>query len=142
MNIRRLYLEKSRIPKVDMIRREQTMMYRKKSLKSAVSLILATFVIFLMSSCATVYHRFLMKGSIIETSDSEVYLCIGSKDGASVGQELDVYKVVRVTRARPTFRREHTGKVKITEIIDEHFAKATVISGKVEKNDIVELTAR
>ncbi len=81
----------------------------------------------------------IMKGSIIETSDSEVYLCIGSKDGASVGQELDVYKIVRVTRARPTFRREHTGKVKITEIIDEHFAKATVISGKAEKDDIVEL---
>jgi hypothetical protein len=117
-------------------------MYRKISLKSAVSLILATFVIFLTFSCATVYHRFLMKGSIIEASDSEVYLCIGSKDGASVGQELDVYKVIRGTRARPTFRREHTGKVKITEIIDEHFAKATVISGKAEKDDIVELTGR
>jgi hypothetical protein len=119
------------------------MMYRKISLESAVSLILATFVIFLMSSCAAmgqkVYHGFLMKGSIIETSDSDVYLCIGSKDGASVGQELDVYKVIRVTRARPTFRPEHTGKVKITEIMDEHFARATVISGKAEKNDIVEL---
>jgi hypothetical protein len=56
-----------------------------------------------------------------------------------VGQELDVYKVIRVTRARPTFRPEHTGKVKITEIMDEHFARATVISGKAEKNDIVEL---
>jgi len=112
-------------------------MYRKISLKSVVSLILATFVIFLMFSCATVYHGFLMKGSIIEASDSDVYLCIGSKDGASVGQELDVYKI----KARP-FRRVHTGKVKITEIIDEHFAKATVISGKAEKNDIVELVGR
>ncbi len=114
----------------------------KISLKSAVSLILATFVIFLTFSCATVYHGFLMKGSVIEASDSDVYLCIGSKDGAAVGQELDVYKVIQVTRARPTFRREYTGKVKITEIIDEHFAKATVISGKAEKNDIVELTGR
>jgi hypothetical protein len=110
------------------------------SLKSAVSLILAALAIFLMASCATVYHGFLMKGSIIEASDSDIYLCIGSKDGASAGQELDVYKVVRVTRARPTFRREHTGKIKITEIIDEHFAKATVISGKAEKDDIAELT--
>ncbi len=116
------------------------MMYRKTSLKSAVFLILVTFVILLTFSCATIYHGFLMKGSIIEASDSDVYLCIGSKDGAFVGQELDVYKVIRVTRARPTFRREHTGKVKITEIIDEHFAKATVISGKAEKNDVVELT--
>jgi len=119
------------------------MMCRKKSLKSAASLILATFVIFLMSSCATmgqkVYHGFLMKGSIIETSDSEVYLCIGSKDGASVGQELDVYKILQTRPKATLFRRVQTGKVKITEIIDEHFAKATVISGKAEKNDIVEL---
>lgn len=83
-----------------------------------------------------------MKGSIIEASNSNVYLCIGSEDGAVVGQELNVYKVIEGTRARPTFRREYTGKVKITEIMDEHFAKATVISGKAEKNDIVELTRR
>jgi len=122
------------------------MMNRKIRLKSAVSLILVTFLIFLMFSCATVgqkvYHGFIMKGSIIEASNSDVYLCIGSKDGASVGQELDVYKVVRVTRARPTFKRVHSGKIRITEIVDEHFAKATVISGKAEKDDIVELTGR
>ncbi len=115
------------------------MMCRKKSIKSAATLILATFVIFLMASCATVYHGFIMRGSIIEASNSDVYLCIGSKDGASVGQELDVYKVVAVSGARPVFERVHTGKVKITEIVDEHFAKATVISGKAEKNNIVEL---
>ncbi len=116
------------------------MMYRKLSLKSAVSLILATFVIFLVVSCATGYHRLVMKGSIIEASDSEVYLCIGSRDGAAVGQELDVYKILQ-TKPQPTlFKREYTGKVRINEIVDEHFAKATVISGKAEKNDIVELT--
>ena len=118
-------------------------MYRKISLKSAVSLILATFVIFLIASCATmgqkVYHGFLMKGSIIEASNSDLYLCIGSKDGASVGQELDVYKIPQTKPEALHFSRVHTGKVRITEIIDEHFAKATVISGKAEKNDIVEL---
>ena len=124
------------------------MRYRKISLKSAVSLVLATPVLFLLFSCATVYHGFLMKGSIIETSDSDVYLCIGKKDGASVGQELNVYKIVTFRfppKPSPTltrFKRESMGKVRITEIIDEHFAKATVISGKVEKNDIVELDGR
>ena len=120
------------------------MVYRKTSLKSAVSLVLATFIVFLMTSCATVgqkvYHGFLMKGSIIEASDSQVYLCIGSKDGASVGQELDVYKIIKTKSKGTPFKRVLTGKVKITEIVDEHFAKATVISGKAEKNDIVELT--
>jgi len=122
------------------------MIYRKTRLKSAVFLVLATFIVFLMSSCATVgqkvYHGFLMKGSIIETSDSEVYLCIGSKDGASVGQELDVYKIIKTKSKVSPFKRVHSGKVKITEIVDEPFAKATVISGKAEKNDIIELTGR
>ena len=80
-----------------------------------------------------------MKGSIIETSDSEVYLCIGSRDGASVGQELDVYRIPETKPEALHFRRVQTGKVRITEIIDEHFAKAKVISGRAEKNDIVEL---
>jgi hypothetical protein len=108
------------------------------------------FAFIAISSCATMwqktYHGFLMKGSIIETYDSEVYICIGSKDGASVGQELDVYKVNITYPTRyhspnlpPIFRRQNTGKVKITGIIDEHFAKAKVISGTADKNDIVEL---
>ncbi len=118
------------------------MMPIRISLEGAVFFIPVTFMAFLMFSCATWYHGYLMKGSIIEASDSHVYLCIGSKDGASVGQELDVYKIIRVTAARPTFKREHAGKVKITEIMDEHFAKAAVISGKAEKDDIVELTGR
>jgi hypothetical protein len=82
-----------------------------------------------------------MKGSIIETYDSYIYLCIGSNDGAEVGQELDVYKIRTISKARSTFQREHAGKVKITEIVDEHFAKAKVISGKAAKNDVVELIA-
>ncbi len=102
------------------------------------------FMIILLTSCATMgkaYHKYLMKGSIIETYDSEIYLCIGTKDGAEVGQELDVYKIRTISKARSTFQRVHAGKVKITEIVDEHFAKAKVISGKAEKNDIVELSA-
>ncbi len=118
------------------------MMYGKISLKSAVSLILATFAIFLIVSCATRYHGGLMKGSVVDASNSGIVLCIGSEDGASVGQELDVYGVIEQTSeplARPSFKRVQTGKVKITEIIDKHFAKATVISGKAEKDDIVQL---
>ncbi len=120
----------------------ETEVARQKRLRSAVFLTFASLVISVIFSCATVYHGLVMKGSIVEASDSEVYLCIGSKDGASVGQELDVYKIIRVMQTRTAFRRELVGKIKITEIVDEHFAKATVISGKAEKDDIVELTGR
>ena len=108
------------------------------SVMAAVSLIVLT-------ACATmdkeVRHGFFMKGSVLETYDSEVYLCIGKKDGARVGQELDVIKITSSghPKAGLVFKREKTGKVRISEIIDEHFAKAVVISGKAEKNSIVEL---
>ena len=102
-------------------------------------------MIILLTACATmdreVRHGLFMKGSILETHDSEVYLCVGKTDGASVGQELDVIKIISSGNVKSgfMFKREHTGKVRISEIIDEHFAKAVVISGKAEKNSIVEL---
>lgn len=101
--------------------------------------------LFLVTSCAAVqqqpaYHRLVMKGSIIYTTDDSIYLCIGKKDGASAGQELDVYKITFTGQPkRPEFVRTKTGRVKIKEIVDEHFATAAVISGTAEKNDIVEL---
>lgn len=56
-------------------------------------------------------------------------------------QELNVHKMVSTTTnpKLPMFRRECAGKIKMTEIIDDHFAKAIIISGKAEKNNIVEL---
>lgn len=99
--------------------------------------------LFMLTACAEIqkpYHSVFMKGSIIHTADDGVYLCIGSKDGASVGQELNVYKTTFTGQPKkPSFKRDKTGMVRITEIVDEHFATATVISGKAEKNDIVEL---
>jgi len=101
--------------------------------------------LFTMVSCAAInqqqaYHSVVMKGSIIHTTDTGVYLCIGKKDGAIVGQELDVYEITFTGQPKaPSFKREKIGKVKITEIVDEHFATATVISGKANKNNIVEL---
>ncbi len=110
-------------------------MYR---LKKAVSLIFATFVIFLAASC--VYHG--MKGRIIEILDSAVYLDIQAEDGVSLGQELNVYTAIIYNKdhvAIPASKGVQTGKVKITDILNEHLAKAAVISGKAEKGDIVEL---
>ena len=89
-------------------------------------------------------HRHLMKGSITAIEDGEGYLCIGTQDGAAPGQVLDV---VRVLRAGPRgqkssgvrFKREHVGKVKIIEVVDEHFARAERVEGEAREGDIVEL---
>ena len=117
----------------------------RKHRGAVLAVILA--VMLLTVSCAAIseniYHGYYMKGSIIETYDSEVYLCIGKKDGAAVGQELDV-KRYWYSRNPKTGQKgkggfEYTGKVRIVEVLDEHFAKAVIISGKAEKNSIVEL---
>ncbi len=117
-------------------------MHREISFKGAISLILATFVILLIVSCATVYQGSLRKGSVIGAFDSSVYLDIESKEGVSEGQELNVYKSILYYREQPLMpaaKGAQTGVVKITEILNNHLAKAVVISGKAEKTDIVEL---
>ncbi|MEI6412675.1 MAG: hypothetical protein WCP34_00245 [Pseudomonadota bacterium] len=100
----------------------------------ATSLVMAT-------GCASVVHQAAMRGQILDVTDGETYLCIGSHDGAQVGQELTVQRFTRISGVKGSwnFRKDATGIVKITEIVDEHFAKAKILTGKVGVNDIVEL---
>jgi len=94
--------------------------------------------LFIMSSCTAIQHA-VMKGTISRITDAGVYLRIDKKDGASVGQELDVYRITYIGQPKaPSFKREKIGKVKVREIVDDNSAIATVISGKVGVNDIVE----
>jgi hypothetical protein len=100
--------------------------------------------VFIITSCATLEtarHNYIMRGQILEATADGVYLCIGSADGAEVGQELKVYRFVRVPpiKSIPNYKREETGTVKITEIVDEHFAKAKILTGEAKENYIVEL---
>ncbi len=95
------------------------------------------------SGCATAqhgYHGYWMRGSVVHKGDDGVVLCIGTKDGAAVGQELDVYTVqVSGSPKAPKMTKSKVGRVKIEAIVDEHFAKASVVSGDVMTNHIVEL---
>ena len=95
------------------------------------------------ASIGAVGHKYIMRGQILEAAGTNVYLCIGSKDGAKVGQEYAVYRFVREIspnpKLPPRFRREEKGAVKITEIVDEHYAKAKVVAGEAKVNDVVEL---
>lgn len=95
--------------------------------------------------CATLgstYHKYLMKGSVISATGTEGVICIGSKDGATVGQSLKAYRATWKNEAKgPKYIRTDIGSVKIIEIIDEHFAKVAAESGKIEVGNIVELEA-
>jgi hypothetical protein len=84
------------------------------------------------------YHGMVMRGQVVEAAGSDVYICIGSADGAKPGQKLRVYRITRHHKPG-TFLRETTGMVRIDAIVDEHFAKGTVISGTATTNNMVEL---
>jgi hypothetical protein len=70
---------------------------RKRTLAGVFVAMLFLFV----AGCATLKsaeHRYFMKGQILEVSDGQAYLCIGSAEGAKAGQEFPVYSAWQKTR--------------------------------------------
>lgn len=114
---------------------------KSKLIIPALSIIMFSMI----TSCATLdtaRHKYIMRGQILESTNEEAFICIGSADGAEVGQEYKIYNFIKLpdTKSnRPNYRKELKGKVLITEIVDEHYAKAKVLSGEARQNDVVEL---
>lgn len=94
-----------------------------------------------------------MRGSIVMKFEDRAHVCIGTSDGAQVGDIMFVYRVKvdntwwlpeyqqRVPTGRTATQRYQkikVGEVKVTEIFDEHFAAVVLISGELQSNDIVE----
>lgn len=94
-----------------------------------------------------VRHGWIMRGQVLSLDNGVATVCIGMRDGAKVGQVLDVQHItVRQTSnphsVGPTYTRADVGKVKITELFDEHYARAQVVAGNPSVNDVVELEMR
>jgi len=113
--------------------------------KSGILLTLSMIGLLFLASCASVGHGYIMRGSILEVKGKNVYLCIGSKDGAKAGDEFNVHKNRLVTKEetnrglKQEWVKEQTGSVKIVEIVNEHYAKGIITSGKAEVHSVVEL---
>jgi hypothetical protein len=115
---------------------------RPSRLLLAVLIALATPAAFGPAFAQGMQHSLLMRGHIVDIRDGVITLCIGSADGASPGQVLDVARVVQASpapKAAPTFTRRDIGHVRIDSIVDEHFARASVVNGTPKVHDIVEL---
>lgn len=73
----------------------------------------------------------------------EAYICIGTEEGGQAGQEYTVYRFAKAKtftwKEASAFKRERVGSVKITDVVDELYAKAKVLKGDVRVNDIVQL---
>jgi len=77
-------------------------------------------------------------------SDGVAYLGFGSAAGAKAGQKLTVIHFVRVDclSAKPEglfFPREVAGRIEITEIVDEQYGRAKVLTGAAKEGRLVEL---
>lgn len=118
--------------------------------KACIRTVFVVFLLIAAAGCAsleTAHHNYMMKGQILEVNDGEAYLCIGSAEGAKTGQEFPVFRYVKLPyggpkQTAPSFKREAVGSVKIMQIVDEHFARANVLSGEIKPNDIAELPHR
>jgi len=111
-------------------------------MKKSIAGIICILILF-SAHCTTtesMRHRYTMKGQVVSVGENEIYLCVGTRDGAEIGQDLKAYRIVRRDYIGQIyiFVRKPVGLVKIIEVLDEHFARAQVISGKVEKEDTVE----
>jgi hypothetical protein len=112
---------------------------------SCFSIRILVMVFLVIATGCAMSHQYIMRGQIIEASNDGVYLCIGSKDGAEAGQVYTVNRFVLPPQNQdtkykhPSFVKEEMGTVKITEIVDEHYAKAKVLTGEAKINYMVEL---
>jgi len=114
---------------------------KKRNIVSLLLVILFTTSV----GCATLEsagHKYIMRGSVLEVSDGTAYLCIGTDQGAKVGQEFTVKRYVRTgppsKGQQPSYKVETVGRVKITET-ESHMAHARILHGDVKGSDVVEL---
>lgn len=99
---------------------------------------------FLVVGCANTdfNHEYVMRGQVVEQTAGNTVVCIGTYDGAKVGQQLSVLRFVRelaVAEGDDPYAVDNVGKVEVIEIINDHFARIRTIEGEVKVNDIVEL---
>ena len=88
---------------------------------------------------ADIRHAVFMRGSIVDMTDKVLTICVGRADGAKVGQTLNVVRVKASHVKGQNFQRMDVAKLRVDSIVDEHFARASVISGQPALHDLVEI---
>tara|TARA_R110001583_G_scaffold116670_1_gene267458 strand:+ start:440 stop:793 length:354 start_codon:yes stop_codon:yes gene_type:complete len=112
--------------------------------KTSKLVVMALFAIGL-AGCANsdFSHEYLMSGQVVSTdNDSGLTVCVGEANGAEVGQVLTAYRIVSTgatSEGGSAYKKVDIGKVKISKLVDDHFAKVIVLNGDIKKNDMVQL---
>lgn len=95
------------------------------------------------ASTSPTYHKILMQGQVLSVDGSSIVVCLGEQDGAQVGQELPVVRHIHRPAASKApgsgFQRKLVGTARIDTVFDAHYARAQVLTGDPQVNDMVEL---
>lgn len=92
------------------------------------------------TNCQSIYHRYITKGKVMSVNGNEGVICVGNKDGAQVGQIWRTSKLeIKGTGKTSKHIWVPVGSIKILEIVDEHYAKVSVVDGKLETDYVAEL---
>lgn len=91
-----------------------------------------------------VHHGAMMRGQILDLDNGTATISVGTQDGVKPGQIFDVQHYTHVfgdssNNGASNYSRSVVGKVQIIEVIDAHYARAQIASGKPSVNDVVEL---
>ena len=113
---------------------------KRLSLKVVIVFVAGIFI----AGCSNngLYHNYLMRGQVVEIKDDKTVVCIGKYDGAQVGQELKVMRFtpkIAPAEGEDSYIVSTIGKVKVVEIINDHFARVSLVSGEIRTHDMVEL---
>ena len=91
------------------------------------------------------YHEHMMSGQVVSVEGKSVVVCIGSVDGAQPGMVLEVFEVEytgSITEGNDNYSQKTVGEIRVDSIIDEHFARASIVKGNIEPNNVAELRGK
>lgn len=106
-----------------------------------------TVSLFLLGGCATqLYHDLIMSGQVVSANGNELVVCVADTNSIEKNSLFKVYRAVyadNVTQEGDSgYSREYIGEVRLGDTRDMHFANATIVSGNVLPNDIVEFNPK
>lgn len=100
---------------------------------------------FIAACSVTPFYHYMMSGQVVYVEGDKVVVCMGSDNGAKPGMVLDVFKVEytgSIEDGTDNYSRRPVGEIKIDSIIDQHFARGSIVEGNVEPNNIAELRSK
>ena len=121
---------------------------KPKAMRSGTVVSAVLVILLIAMGCATVWaqgpletmrHKVFMRGQILDVEGGTAYLCLGTEQGAKVGDVLTVRRYVSIGGARGgRYRVDNIGTVQITEVFS-HMANAKILKGDVKVHDVVDL---